>query len=297
MGNFIDNIKLRLKQHDILVWIILINVCVFLILAISKLVTTLFMMQSFEIVQYLGVPVIPEWALHRQWTILTYMFTHEGVLHILFNMLMLYWFGQIFLSYFTPKNLGALYILGGIAGAFIFLLAFNTIPFYKEMSSSFLIGASASVMAVIFAVAFYKPQAEVGLLLIGRVKIVYIAIFLFIIDFISLTDKSNPGGHIAHIGGALTGILYARQYLKGRDITRWMNKIIDWFVNLTKPSAKKPKMKMKHNTATREADYDYNKRKHQQETDIDAILDKIKKSGYSSLSKEEKQKLFDASKK
>lgn len=297
METIINNIKLRLKQGDILLWIILINIAVFLVLSVLNLFMTLFILQGPQIIPYIGVSSIPEWLLQRPWTILTYMFAHEGILHILFNMMILYWFGRIFLSYFNPKKLGTLYILGGIGGAFVFLLAFNTIPLYKDMMPSYLVGASASVMAIIFAVAVYRPQVEVSLLLIGRVKIIYIAIVLFIIDFVSLAGQSNPGGHIAHIGGALTGIFFARQYTKGKDITKWLNMIIDWFVNLIKPR-KKSKMKVKYNTtATRDADYDFNKRKHEQTVNIDLILDKIKKSGYNSLSKDEKQKLFDASKK
>lgn len=295
-GGVLDNLKQRLKQRDVLVWLILINLAVFLVMALFKLITTLFMLHSFDVVEYIGVPDRIEQFLYRPWTIITYMFVHGGFLHILFNMLMLFWFGQLFLSYFSPKNLGNLYVLGGIAGALFYFIAFNTIPFYREMSPSYLIGASASVMAIIFAVAFYSPQTKVNLILIGPVKIIYIALFLFIIDFISLADSSNPGGHIAHIGGALLGYLYAKQYLRGKDITRWMGRIIDWFANLTKPRQKKPKMKVKYNTG-RQSDYEYNKRKNVEAQEIDEILDKIKKSGYSSLSEKEKKRLFDASKK
>lgn len=298
MGVIINNIKFRLKQRDILVWLILINMSIFLLLAIIKLVTTLFMLNSFDIIRYIGVADRLPALLYRPWTLITYMFAHEGFLHILFNMLMLYWFGQLFLTYFSPKNLGSLYVLGGIAGAALYMLAFNTIPFYKEMHPSFMIGASASVMAIIFGVAFYNPQAKVGLILIGQVRIIYIAIFLFIIDFISLADKTNPGGHVAHIGGAILGYCYAKQYLKGKDITRWMSRIIDWFSNIIKPNQKNPRMKVKYNNNDpRQRDYDYNRRKKQEAEEIDDILDKIKKSGYSSLSDNEKRRLFDASRK
>lgn len=296
MGTFIDNIKYRLKQRDILVWLIIINLAVFLILAVLKLAATLFMLPSLDLVALIGVPDRLAALFYRPWTLITYMFAHQGVLHILFNMLMLFWFGQLFLTYFSSKNLGSLYVLGGISGAAFYLLAFNIIPFYREFHPSFLIGASASVMAVIFAVAFYNPNQKVGLILIGPVKIIYIAIFLFIIDFVSLGDSSNPGGHVAHIGGAALGYIYAKQYLKGKDITRWISRIIDRITNLTKPGPKKPKMKVKYNT-DKQKDYDYNKRKNQEVQEIDAILDKIKKSGYSSLSENEKKRLFDASKK
>lgn len=295
-GGIIDNLRLRLKQGDVLVWLILINVAVFLVMAILKLVATLFMFPGLDILEYVAVPDRLNELLHHPWTIITYMFVHGGILHIALNMLMLYWFGRLFLTYFSLKNLGSLYLLGGIAGAVLYFIAFNTIPFYVKMSPSSLVGASASVMAIIFAAAFYNPQAKVHLIIIGPVKVIYIALALFIVDFISLGDGENPGGHIAHIGGALLGYLFAKQYLKGKDITRWMSRIIDWFSNLSKPRQKKPKMKVKYNTG-RQADYEYNKRKNEETEEIDAILDKIKKSGYSSLSEKEKKRLFDASNK
>ncbi|MDR0824388.1 MAG: rhomboid family intramembrane serine protease [Prevotella sp.] len=301
MGTFFDNIKYRFKQKDILIQLIIINVAVFLILTAIGLVCTLFKLDGIDPVKYIGVPADINLFLKYPWTLFTYMFVHQTIWHILFNMLMLFWFGQIFLSYFSPKNLGSLYILGGLAGAVIYIIAFNLIPYYIDINTSHtalghplsMIGASASVMAIIFAVAFYKPNTEVSLFMVFRLKIVYIAIFLFIIDFISL-DKSNSGGHVAHIGGAIIGYIFAKQYLKGKDITRWINKIIDLIVNLTKPGSPK-KMKVKYKK--RDDDYQYNQHCKNETEEIDHILDKIKASGYSSLSSEEKKRLFDASKK
>jgi len=131
--------------------------------------------------------------------------------------------------------------------------------------------------------------------LLGPVKIVYIAIFAFVLDFLSLDNASNPGGHVAHIGGALLGYLFAVQYKKGNDITHWVSKLIDWFAGLFKPRQKKSKLKVKY--TRNETDWEYNKRKRTEQEEIDAILDKLKQSGYSSLSSDEKKKLFDASKK
>ena len=142
--------------------------------------------------------------------------------------------------------------------------------------------------------AFYRPEVELNLLFIGSIKIVYIAIFAFIIDFLSLGSSANPGGHVAHIGGAVLGYIFAMQYKKGKDITARMSRMLDTVADLFKPRSKKPKMKVKHNR--RESDWEYNKRKHDEQEVIDAILDKLKESGYSSLSAEEKKKLFDASK-
>lgn len=291
--NAFDTIKHRFKQKDILIQLIIINVVVFFVLTIVAMVGKLFKLPSIDLIPYIGTTSDMHLLIKRPWTVFTYMIAHKDFLHILMNMLMLFWFGQLFLRYFSPKNLGSVYLLGGLAGAALYALAFNTIPYYIDMNHPPMIGASASVMAIIFAAAFYRPDAEVSLFMLFRIKVVYIAIFMFILDFISL-DSNNSGGHVAHIGGAIVGYIFAKQYLKGKDITRWINKIIDRIVNLTKPADKK-KMKVKYKK--READYDYNQRKNDATDEIDRILDKIKSSGYSSLNAEEKKRLFDASKK
>lgn len=293
MTSVINSIKTRFRQKDILIQLIIINVSIFLLLAIITLVSKLFKLSPFYILDYIGVSSDPLSVIKRPWTLLTYMFVHVDFIHILLNMLFLYWFGQIFLNYFNAKNLGSLYVLGGLAGAVLYILAFNTVPYYIDMGNVPMIGASASTTAIMFAAAFYNPKAEVNLFFVLRIKIIYIAIAIFIIDFISLGDDSNPGGHVAHIGGAILGYIYARQYLKGKDITRWVSRIIDWGANLFKP--KPPKMKVKYKR--KETDYEYNERRKNETEEIDRILDKIKASGYSSLTQNEKKRLFDAGKK
>lgn len=294
MGIYSNNIKPILLRKDILIRLIVINVCVFLLLALLNIAKLFDVDITDTVIGYIAVPAQINMLFSRFWTVFTYMFVHENFLHILFNMLMLYWFGRIFLSYFSAKNLSGLYILGGLAGAALYILSFNTIPALIRMNDAPMIGASASVMAIIFAVAFYKPNLEIGLLLLGRIKIIYVAIALFALDFIGLGSLSNPGGHIAHIGGAILGYIYAKQHLKGKDITKWLNKTIDLIVNLFKPSSKKT-MKVKYKK--KETDYEYNQRTKNESEEIDKILDKIKASGYTSLSSDEKKRLFDASKK
>lgn len=295
MADFIENIKSRFKSGDILIKLIFINIAVFIVFGIINIICTLFKFDIFNIDYFIGVPAsIPE-ALTHPWTFFTYMFVHANLFHIFFNMIVFYWFGKIFLTFFSSKNLGGLYILGGLGGALLYIAAFNTIPYYIDMRSSVLVGASASVMAIIFAVAFYRPNTEVILLLIGRVKVIYIAIFIFALDFLALGNTENPGGHIAHIGGAIIGYFFAKQYLRGKDITSWLNRLIDKIVNLFK--RKPPTLRVKPNKNKRSGDYEYNERKNKETADIDAILDKIKASGYSSLSKDEKKRLFDASNK
>lgn len=295
MGTLLDTIKERFRQKDLLIQLIIINIAVFAVLLVFNVISTLFQLQGIHLVDYLGVPsYIPD--LVKFWTPFTYMFVHQDFFHILFNMLLLYWFGQMFLQYFNPKTLGSLYVLGGLAGAALYILTFNTIPYYLTLGHPVMIGASASVMAIIFGVAFYRPDASMRLLLLGEIKIVYIAIFFFVMDFFALGSTTNAGGHVAHIGGALLGYLFASQYRKGKDITRWVTKILDFFANFSfKRKNKVPKMKVKYKK--READYDYNERKNNGQAEIDRILDKIKASGYSSLNNDEKKRLFDASKK
>ena len=143
------------------------------------------------------------------WTLLTYMFTHFDFLHIIFNMLWLYWFGGLFLNFFSERQLGGLYVIGGLAGALLYIVSYNFFPYFSNVAAhSTLMGASASVMAIVFAVSFYKKDMEISLLLIGRIKLIYLALFTLGIDLLAITSD-NAGGHIAHIGGALAGILYA----------------------------------------------------------------------------------------
>lgn len=296
MADFIERLKQKYKTGSVMTRLIFINVLVFIALKVITVIFTLFNLYTVDLITFLGVPSYIPLLLNRIWTVVTYMFVHEEFLHLLFNMLWLYWFGQIFMQYFTGRTLGSLYVLGGLAGAMLYIIAFNTIPYYTAMErGSVMIGASAAVMAIVMGAAFYRPDVQLNLLFLGPIRIVYIAIFAFVLDFLSLGSPMNPGGHVAHIGGALLGYFFAFQYKNGRDITRWMSMAIDWFVGLFKPRKHAPKMKVKH--ARHETDWEYNERKHTEQEEIDAILDKLKQSGYSSLSSEEKGKLFNASKK
>lgn len=292
MGNFISNIEAFFKSKSLLSRLITINIAVFIVVRLMYVIGTLFN-ANIGLLTYLEVPSSFEQLLFRPWTLITYMFTHFDFFHILFNMLWLYWFGNIFLIFFNSKQLSGLYILGGIAGALLFILSYNIFPYFRTAaSSSYLIGASASVMAIVFAGSFYKPEFHVNLLILGKIKIIYLAIITLIIDILAITS-TNAGGHIAHIGGALIGIGFAQGMKSGKDITSGLNFLIDKFFNLFKKRT--PQMRVKHKRA--ETDYEYNGRKNEENKEIDQILDKIKKSGYNSLTKEEKNKLFNASKK
>ncbi len=235
----------------------------------------------------LSVPADFTSLLVRPWTLLTYMFFHEGFLHILFNLLWLYWFGQLFLMFMTQRQLVGVYILGGLAGAVLFVLAYNFLPaFASETSMAIALGASASVLAIVIAVCTLRPNHTIYLLFLGAVKLKYLALVSILIDIISI-PVSNAGGHIAHLGGALFGFIYVKALLKGWDLTTPFR----LFEGLGKISLRK-KSKLKVDYRSTNPDYDYNFRKVQKHQNIDEILDKISKSGYDSLTKEEKDTLF-----
>lgn len=304
MAGIFTEINRRFNAGSILAKFIFINAGVFIIIRLLVIILHLFMSES-AFMQYIEMPSSLPLLAHRPWTVITYMFVHFDFLHILFNMLWLYWFGRIFLQFFTGRQLGGLYLLGGIAGAALFLLSYNLFPYLRQFAdNSFLLGASASVMAIVFAVSFYQKNYTISLLLIGRVKLIWLAIGVLLLDIIAITSE-NAGGHIAHIGGALLGIFFAIQYSKGKDLTAPMNRMIDRFVNLItrKPTFKvfRQEKKASDNRQQQnhrpETDDEYLRRKKDENRVIDEILDKLKRSGYESLSAEEKKRLFDASRK
>jgi membrane associated rhomboid family serine protease len=240
----------------------------------------------------LSVPASLKGLLSKPWTLITYMFTHKDILHILFNMLWLYWFGRIFLEYLDQRKLVAVYLLGGISGAIVYVLSFNVFPAFSGIvSESVAIGASASAMAIVIAIAAYVPDYTIQLFLFGRIKIKYMALAIFLLTTI-MDFSVNSGGKLAHMGGALFGYLYTLNIRKGRDIGQGINRIIDFFATLFKP-----RKRMKVTFKKPASDYDYNKIKADHQAKINLILDKISKGGYDSLTKDEKDTLFKESQK
>jgi membrane associated rhomboid family serine protease len=289
-----DEIKLTFRKGNNLYRLIYINISVFLILVIVSGIG--FLLNNPEIsgkaLDLFSVPASFSALLARPWTLITYMFTHKEVLHILFNMLWLYWFGRIFLEYLDERKLVAVYLLGGISGALVYILSFNIFPaFAGVVNESVAIGASASVMAIVIAIAAYVPDYVIQLFLFGRIKIKYMALGIFVLT--SIMDFSvNSGGKLAHIGGALFGYIYTINLKHGRDMGKGFNRIIDFFVTAFKP---RKKLKVTHKRVATE--YEYNKIKVEHQKVINSILEKISKGGYDSLTKEEKQILFNESQK
>jgi membrane associated rhomboid family serine protease len=289
-----DNIKKTFRHGNNLTRLIFLNIAIFIFLTIAGIIG--FLLNNPEIsaktLNLFSVPSSLRSFLIRPWTIITYMFTHKDIWHILFNMLWLYWFGKIFLEYLDQKKLVAVYLLGGIIGAIVYILSFNIFPAFADLVDvSVAIGASASVMAVVVAIAAYVPDYTVSLFLLGRIKIKYMALGIFILT--SIMDFSvNSGGKLAHMGGALLGYLYIVNLRRGHDMGKGINKIIDFFATLFKPR-KKVKVTYKKPID----DYEYNKIKAEHQAKINSILDKISKGGYDSLTKEEKDLLFKESQK
>ena len=260
-----------------------INVLVFLAINLIKVIEFLFYKSSditdIVVRQIAMPPYIPSLAA-KFWTIITYMFGHEGFFHILFNMLWLFWLGRIFLEFLNQKQLTFLYFAGGIAGALLFIVFYNVFPAFKDtvQTSGPLIGASASVMAIVVSTATLLPNYSIGLLILGSVKLKYIALVYVLLDIIGIAG-ANPGGSIAHLGGAIIGFFYIKQLQAGNDWSKMFLK------------KRKLTVVQKGNPVTA-------KRSSLPDQDvIDTILDKISKSGYESLSKKEKEQLFNASKK
>ena len=252
---------------------------------------------SFEpIVNWIALPAWLDRLLVQPWSIITYMFLHMDILHILFNMLWLYWFGLLFLNYYSSKLLRGLYLFGGICGGILYLLAYNLFPYFAAVRDiSILMVASASVMAIVIATTYRDPNYQIRLLLLGSARLKYLAIIFIISDMLFLTNN-NAGAHFAHLGGVVGGFLFAYYLKRGTALTKWINWVLDCIASLFsfKPRALKPKMTVEYGN-DRQKDYQYNQKKRVSNEEIDRILEKIKRSGYSSLSEDEKKKLFDAS--
>lgn len=292
--SIITGLKEQFRRGTNLLKLIYINSAVFLLMAVLQIIAVLSNNPAIStgVVEFLALPASSTALLQKPWTVISYMFLHEGFFHVLFNMLWLYWFGRIFSDYYDQKKLVSVYIMGGLAGALLYILSFNLFPAFSDIINvSIALGASASVMAIVVATATLVPDHAVYLLLLGRVKIKYIAIGIFLLT--SVFDFSvNTGGKIAHIGGAVLGYAYATRFKQGKDTGRWINKVLEgiatWF---------KPRKKMKVSYKKPMTDYEYNRVKSDHQEQLNKILEKISKGGYDSLTKKEKEILFKESQK
>ncbi|MBS1505548.1 MAG: rhomboid family intramembrane serine protease [Bacteroidetes bacterium] len=289
------------KPNNGHVQLIIINVVVFLVLVTLKVFSDWFGFQEFfaSIFKHFSIPDNFSEFIKRPWTLITYFFTHSlgDLFHILFNMIVLYWFGKLFAEYLGSDKLIALYVLGGITGALIYLGAYNLIPnppdFIRLSSGGVMVGASGAIFAVMVGAVTLLPEYSFYFFFFGSVKIKYIAAILILISFIGTTG-SNAGGNIAHLGGALMGFVYIKQLQAGVNWGSWITSVIDFVKNLFKPRMKVKVTYRKTESAKPRSSGGPSKASQEE---IDAILDKISDKGYESLSKDEKEKLFNASKK
>jgi len=293
-GGILDEFKDAWKKpNNELIQIILINIIVFALLKILWVFLSFTDAKvTYELVlRKLMLPSSIDLFIFQPWTLFTYGITHEGWLHIIFNMLWLYWFGKLIVEYLGSQKLFVLYALGVISGGLLYMLIYNLAPlFANEVETSMMLGASAGVYAVVVGAAVLMPNYTFFLLLIGPVRIKYIAIVFVFLSFTGIVG-TNAGGNLAHMGGALIGFVYIRQLQKGNDLGTWVVSIVDFFKGVFSP---KPKIKVSYRGKGRSSRASGSM---SEQDEIDAILDKISQSGYESLTKEEKQKLFNASKK
>ncbi len=301
-NQLIEDIKLSIRNENPITRLIILNVFVFLIISIIKilgLLTAHSMVVAtieYTLLNNLALPLSLGRFILKPWTLITYMFTQEEVFHILWNMLTLFWFGKLLSYYTATKKIIPLYILGGIAGGLVTIFAFAFIPIFRGYAGDSLIGASAGVTAIIVATATLIPEVKMNLLFVGPVKLLYVAVFVIFIDVLNVASNANVGGNISHLGGALMGYLFIVQYKKGRDMSKWINRFFDWVKGLFKArSNSKSTMKVAYKRPVPDEEYNLTRKAHQQK--VDEILDKISKSGYESLTKTEKDILFKASNK
>lgn len=298
-----DNFFTRLWKSNVVGQFICVNVAVYIIAVFIAVFSLFFNSPSWgaEWVNLLGLPASLTGIMYRPWTLLTYMFLHTELWHILWNMLALYAFGKIFLNFYSVRHFVGIYVLGGIFGGLFFVAAFNVFPYFAPyINGAPLVGASAAVLAVVAASAVRSPNYRVVLLLFGSVRLSTIAWVTFLLSFLMLTGD-NPGGNFAHLGGMFAGWLVAFLLNRGYDLTNVVNRPLDFLSRIFKKRPKARK-KAKFNfvrgegaAAKRSGDYAYNARKKADEAEVDKILEKIKTGGYASLSEAEKKRLFEAS--
>ena len=298
--NPVDFLKQVFLSRNIISRLLLVNTSIYVIIQLISTLQWLFTGESNGIVSPLGswlaLPSDLGLLALKPWTIFTYMFLHEGFFHLFFNMILLYFGGTIFQEFLSKSKLFWTYILGGLSGAIFFILAFNLFPVFDAVKGDAIaLGASASVLAIVIAVSTYVPDYTIHLFLFGKVKLKYLALIMILVDLLSI-QSNNAGGHIAHLGGAFWGFIYAYALKNDNDLYKILYGIK--FPKIKWGSSKKAKFSTSRPTSGKPlSDDEYRKKKVVSQEEIDRILDKISSSGYSSLSKAEKELLFKTSNK
>ena len=282
-----SDIKSSFREGSVITRLIYLNLGIFVIFRLIHLVFFL-SGTSFNGLIWFELPAGIPHFLRQPWSLITYMFLHFDFLHILFNLLVLYWFGRIFLDYFTQSQLLGLYLLGGLSGGLFYILAYNIFPvFSRVIENSFLLGASASIIAILMAAAVREPNRNIYLFLIGRVPLKFLALFM-VVSYIIGISVSNAGGNLAHLGGVLAGWVFAAASRKGTDLTAFIPALDKGMKKWFKPRSK---ITVIHKQPARD-DYEYNRQKMADHSELNRILEKISRTGYDSLTRSEKDTLF-----
>jgi membrane associated rhomboid family serine protease len=286
VGNF--------KQGSMLTRLIYINLGVFIVIRLLMALISLSGNNPDVILDWLALPANTDILLTRPWTLITTMFVHYHFFHIFFNLVALYFFGLMFTRYLNEKRLLAVYIIGGLAGSIAYLIAYNSFTgLIIGNTAASVIGASGAIYAIMVAIVYMAPNMKVYIPLISTVELKWLVFGFIFIDLISISMGANIGGHIAHLGGGLFGLLFAYQHKQGKDITQWFDKLMKWLNGLFKP---RQRMHVSYKNTSRkgrpETDMEYNARKKKEQDEINRILDKVSNSGYNSLTKREKELLF-----
>ena len=286
--NILDDLKLQYKTGGMVQKLIFWNIGLFLVFTLLDVVLK-FSKIDFNYFDVVALSSNINTFLIKPWTIITFNFFHAGIFHLIFNLLILHFSGRLFNTYFTDKQLFGIYVLGGIFSGITFVLSYFFIG-----KAGLLVGASGAIMAILIATTTYAPFMLLRIPLIGIVKLWHVAFVILFIDLIQL-PLENTGGHLAHLGGALFGFIYIKILQSGTDLTKPLSMFLDAIVNIFKPKNKTPFKKVHRNTTKNVVNSSTSKKDFTQKQ-IDDILDKISKSGYDSLTKEEKDFLFKAGK-
>ena len=284
--NIIDDLKLQYKVGGIVIklifWTVALFVIPWLIFSILSLVGI-----TIDYMQYVSLSSNPALLIWKPWSLLTYAFFHTGIMHILFNLIVLNFAGRLFMTYFTGKQLVGLYFLSAIFAGIVYISIF-----YILNISAPIIGASAAIMSILVATTTYNPLMELRLFIIGNVKLWHVAAVIILVDLMQLRSE-NMGGHISHLAGAFFGFIFIKLLQNGTDLSKIVSSFLDFFINLFRKQKATPFKKV-HKNYNKPLEKSVSKiiTKDKSQQQIDEILDKISQSGYDSLNKEEKEFLF-----
>jgi membrane associated rhomboid family serine protease len=297
----LTDIRSFYNRNGIVVRILLINICIYVAFVFVGIFGKLFNNPeiSLEITKNLSSNSDLYIFITHPWTAITYMYFHADFWHILFNMIMFYFAGQFFTTLMGSKKLVSTYILGGLSGLALFIFSYNVFPALTPALGNYINGASAAIMAIFVALGTFAPDAPVRVFIFGPFKMMYVVLVFVLMDFARLSNSldlvnpsmGNAGGWIAHIGGAIYGAWFGFRLRQGKDVSKWYDRMMDGIRNMF---SRKKRMTVKHKRPV--PDHVYNDIKIEKQKRIDGILDKISRSGYESLTKEEKDFLFNASK-